>query len=85
MGGEIGVKTVVYNAKRDKKKKEEKMENITKKEKKEQKVEENTIKRKNIVLLIILLGHDRGYFLCLYMYNSFLLILSSNILSLDSE
>ena len=85
MGGEIGVKIVVYNVKRDKKKKEEKKENRTKKEKKEQKVEENTIKRKNTVLSIILLGHDRGYFLCLYMYNSFLLILSSNIFSLDSD
>ena len=85
MGGEIGVKTVVYNAKRDKKKNEEKKENRTKKEKNEQKVEENTIKRKNIVLSIILLGHDQGYFLCLYMYNFFLLILSSNIFSLNSD
>ena len=85
MGGEIGVKTVVYNTKRDKKKNEEKKENRTKKEKNEQKVEENTIKRKNTVLSIILLGHDRGYFLCLYMYNFFLLILSSNIFSLNSD
>ena len=86
MGGEIGVKTVVYNAKRDKKKNEEKTENRIKKEKKEQKVEENTtVKRKNTVLSIILLEHERGYFLCLYMYNSFLLILSSNIFSLDSD
>ena len=84
MGGEIGVKTVVYNTKRDKKKKEEKQNK--KKEKREQKVEKNTtVKRKNIVLSIILLGHDRGYFLCLYMCNSFLLILSSNIFSLDSD
>ena len=73
MGGEIGVKTVVYNAKRDKKKREKKKKkNRTKKEKREQKVEENTtVKRENTVLSIILLGHDRGYFLCLYMCNSF--------------
>ena len=86
MGGEIGVKTVVYNAKRDKQEEGEKKKNRRKKEKREQKVEENTtVKRENTVLSIVLLGHDRGYFLCLYMCNSFLLILSSNIFSLDSD
>ena len=58
MGGEIGVKTVVYNTKRDQKKKKKK-KNKTKR-KREQKVEENTtVKRENIVLSIIVLGHDR--------------------------
>ena len=80
VGGEIGVKTIVYNAKREKAKK--------RREKKKKRAEGwryTTVKRKNFVLSITLLGHDRGYFLYLYMCNSFLLILSSNIFSLDSN
>ena len=44
-----------------------------------------TVKRKNSVLSITLLGHVQGYFLYWCMRNSFRLILFSNIFSLDSN
>ena len=44
-----------------------------------------TVKRKNSVLSITLLGHVRGYFLYWCIRNSFRLILFSNIFSLDSD
>ena len=85
VGGEICVKTVVYNTKKGSKEKEEKKQKKQKKEKKRAKGWRNTIvKGKNSVLSIILLGHDRRYFLYLCICNSYLLILSSNIFSLDS-
>ena len=83
VGEEIGVKTVVYNTKRDQKKRKKKEQN--KKKKRAKCWKNTTVKRKNSVLSIILLGHDREYFLYLCMCNSFLLILSSNIFSLDSD
>ena len=71
MGGEIDVKTVVYNTKRDQKKKKKKKG----KEKEREKGGRNTtVKEKNSVLSILLLGHDRGYFLYLCMCNFFFLI-----------
>ena len=44
-----------------------------------------TVKRKNSILLIILLGHDRGRLLYWCMCNSFPLTLSTNIFSLDLD
>ena len=81
---EIGVKTVVYNTKMDQKKGGGD-KNRRKRKKRAKGWRNTTVKRKNSVLSIRLLGHDRGYFLYLCMYNSFLLILSSNIFSLDSD
>ena len=78
VGGEIGVKTIVYNMKRDQKKRREKNQEKEKEREREREREKgwrNTIvKRKNFVLLITLLGPDRGYFLYLYICNFFLLI-----------
>ena len=94
MGGEIGVKTIVYNTKRKKRQKggkEKKKEKGrgNKREKKDKKRENggrNTaVKEKNSVLSILLLGHDQGYFLYMCMCNFFLLIRYSNIFSLDSD
>ena len=84
VGGEIGVKTVVYNMKMDQNKGGG--DKNRRKRKKRAKGWRNTIvKGKNFVLSIRLLEHNRGYFLYLCMCNSFLLILSSNIFSLDSD
>ena len=44
-----------------------------------------TVKRKNSILLMILLGHDRRCFLYLCMCNFFPLTLYTNIFSLDSD
>ena len=79
-------KTIVYNRKRNGKKKRRKKK-IKKKTKRIREVEEIQQQKemKNPKPLIILLGHNRGCFLYLCMCNSFPLTLSINIFSLDSD
>ena len=69
---EYDTKTMIYN--REKNKKKRRLKKIEKEK-----------KRKTVKPLIILLGHNRGYFLYLCMCNSFPLILSTNIFFLDSD
>ena len=52
MGGEIDVKTIVYNMKRDKKEREKRKE-------REKGGRNTTVKERNSVLSILLLRHDR--------------------------
>ena len=51
MGGEIGVKTVVYNAKRDKNKRGEKKRTEEKKEKKSTRLKKYNSKKKELCTL----------------------------------
>ena len=72
---EMVKKAIVYNTKKEEKKKgmEEKQ---TEKERENRKGWRNTTaKRKNIVLSVLLLGHVRGYFLNMYADNSFFITL----------
>ena len=65
--GGNGKKTIVYNTKKEKKREDGKKIGKKKKKEKGQKVCRNTTaKGKNLVLLIIVLGHVRGYFLYTY-------------------
>ena len=62
------------------------VDSVKGKEKEREKGGRNTtVKENNSVLSILLLGHDRGYFLYLCMCNFFFLIRYSNIFSLDSD
>ena len=79
--GGNGKKTIVYNTKKEKKKGREKNKNRKKDWRKEKegkrakRLKKYNSKRKNLVLLVIVLGHVRGYFLHMYAYNSYLLTL----------
>ena len=72
MDGGNGVKTIVYNTKKD-----------SKKGGQEKRLEKR--KRENSVLLVIVLGHVRGYFLHVCACNFFFLTLYTNIFILDSD
>ena len=74
-------KIILYNTKKEKKKGREKKKNRKKDWRKEKegkmakRLKKYNSKRKNLVLLVIVLGHVRGYSLHMYTYNSFLLTL----------
>ena len=90
-GGNGKKKIIVYNTKKEKKKRREKKKKNRKKDwrkekegKRAKRLKKYNSKRKNLVLLVIVLGHVRGYSLHMYAYNSFLLTLETNIFILDS-